>query len=148
MPKYDASIVGFVTLDVLGRSVDTIPEGGGIAYLEEMTMSPAGTLGGAAMNAAKLGANVLADCSMGEDEASDYITNTFKRLGIDTSMIQHHADTPTSSTILPIRSNGDRPCLHCRGASEKLFVQEGDFDAVTDAKILHYACHCCIVAIV
>lgn len=141
MPKFDASIVGFVTLDVLGRSVDTIPDGSGIAFLEEMTMSPAGTLGGAAMNAAKLGANVMAVCSMGEDPASQFITDVFSRLGIDTSMTQHHTDTATSSTILPIRSNGDRPCLHCRGASEKLFVKDEDFDAVTDAKILHYAGH-------
>lgn len=141
MKKFDASFVGFVTLDVLGRSVDSIPEGGGIAFLEEMTMSPAGTVGGSVMNAAKLGANVMAVCSLGQDEASDYIMGVFTRLGIDTDYIQSRDKTPTSSTILPIRSNGDRPCLHCRGASELLFVDEKDFDAVTDAKIFHYAGH-------
>lgn len=141
MAKYDVSMVGFITLDVLGRAVDSIPEGGGIAFLEEMTMSPAGTLGGAAMNAAKLGANVLAVCSVGQDEAGDYILDVFKRLGIDTAMVQRRSEKPTSSTILPIRSNGERPCLHCRGASELLFVPDEDFDAVCDAKIVHYAGH-------
>lgn len=141
MATYDAAFVGFVTLDVLGRAVDAIPEGGGIAFLDEMTMSPAGTVGGSVMNAAKLGANVTAVCSVGQDEASDYIIDVFTRLGIDISLIQRHSEKPTSSTILPIRSNGDRPCLHCRGASELLFVDDKDFDAVTDATVVHYAGH-------
>jgi len=141
MPKFDAAFVGFVTLDVLGRSVDSIPEGGGIAFLEEMTMSPAGTAGGSVMNAAKLGAKVSAICSLGQDEAGDYIIDVFKRLGIDTSYVQRSTEKPTSSTILPIRSNGDRPCLHCRGASELLFVAEKDMEEITDATVLHYAGH-------
>lgn len=146
MSRFQASFVGFVTLDVLGRPVEALPDDGGIAFLQEMTMSPAGTLGGSVMNAAKLGTRSTAVCSVGVDEAGEYIVNMFNRLSIDTSMVQRATGTPTSSTILPIRPNGDRPCLHRRGASELLFVQENDFDAVTDADILHYAGHGFIAA--
>ena len=40
--------------------------------------------------------------------------------------------------MLTIRPNGDRPALHCRGASDDLFVDGSDFDAVCDARFLHH----------
>jgi len=53
-------------------------------------------------------------------------------------MMQRTNEKQTSSTMLTIRPNGDRPCLHCRGASDYLFIHESDFDDVCDAKFLHY----------
>ena len=48
-----------------------------------------------------------------------------------------HLKAKTSATILTIRPNGERPALHCRGASDHLFIAEKDFDAVCDARFLH-----------
>lgn len=138
MPRFDASFVGFMTLDISGRHVDAIPDGGGIAFLDEIRINPAGTVGGSVMNCAKLGTKTTAVFCVGEDEKGDFIHDVFGRMGIDTSMAMRSPDVGTSSTILPIRSNGDRPCLHCRGASEELFVPEAMFDAVCDAKFLHH----------
>lgn len=139
MPKFDASFVGFMTLDISGRHVQDIPDGGGIAFIDEIRLNPAGTAGGSVMNCAKLGTKTTAVYCVGDDEKGDFIQDVFGRMGIDTSMAMRSATTGTSSTILPIRPNGDRPCLHARGASEELFVPDEMFDAVCDAKILHYA---------
>lgn len=138
MAGFDASFVGFMTLDISGRHVDQIPDGGGIAYLDEIHINPAGTVGGSSINCAKLGASTKATFCIGEDANGTFIVDSFARLNIDTSHVQISKMSKTSSTILPIRPNGDRPCLHCRGASEDLFVEEADFDAVCDAKILHH----------
>ena len=138
MPEFDASFVGFATLDIAGRPVPELPEGGGIAFLEEIRINPAGTATGAAMNAAKLGAHSRFVCCVGEDEKGDFLVNTCEKLGLDCSMVQRTDKIQTSSTILAIRPNGDRPCLHCRGASDHLFINEEDFDDVCDARILHY----------
>lgn len=138
MATWDASFVGFITLDISGRPVEAIPDGGGIAFLEEIRMNPAGTTGGAVMNAAKMGISTSATFCVGEDEKGDFICDRFQRLGIDVSNGQRSDLVQTSTTILPIRPNGDRPCLHCRGASEKLFVSEEQFDTVCDARFLHH----------
>lgn len=138
MAGFDASFVGFLTLDISGRHVDQIPEGGGIAYLDEIHINPAGTAGGSSINCSKLGTKTKATFCIGDDPNGAFILDSFARWGIDTSNIQRTTTSKTSTTILPIRPNGDRPCLHCRGASEELFVDEASFDAVCDTKILHH----------
>ena len=55
MAKFDAVFVGLTILDIAGRPVEAIPEGGNVAFIDEIRMNPAGTASGAVMNAAKLG---------------------------------------------------------------------------------------------
>lgn len=137
MPKFDAVFVGFTTLDIAGRPVEKVPDGGGVAFIEEIRINPAGTASGAVMNAAKLGIRCATAACVGNDEKGDIIVDFYKRLGIDCSLIQRSDKTLTSSTILAIRPNGDRPALHARGASDDLYIDSADFDAVCDANYLH-----------
>jgi sugar/nucleoside kinase (ribokinase family) len=138
MATFDASFFGFTTLDIAGRPVHAIPDGGGIAFLEEIRMNPAGTAAGAVMNAAKMGIKTRSVFCVGDDEKGDFIINRYERLKIDCAMAQRSKSKQTSTTILPIRPNGDRPALHCRGASDDLFVTEDQFDRVCDARFLHH----------
>lgn len=125
---FDAVFVGLTILDIAGRPVDAIPEGGGVAFIEEIRMNPAGTAAGAVMNAAKLGTNCTTVAFVGNDEKGDFIIDAYQRMGIDCSMIQRSPKSSTSATILPIRSNGERPALHARGASDDLYVANDEID--------------------
>ncbi len=136
--KFDAVFVGLTILDVAGRPVKTIPEGGGVAFIEEIRLNPAGTAAGAVMNAAKLGISCATVACLGYDEKADFILAAYQRMGIDCSMVRRTAEAPTSATILTIRPDGQRPALHCRGASDYLIVEDADFDAVCDARFLHH----------
>jgi sugar/nucleoside kinase (ribokinase family) len=139
MPTYDASFVGLTILDISGRPIRKIPDGGDVEFIDEIRLNPAGTAAGALMNAAKLGLKCTSVACLGNDEKGEFILDYYKRLGnIDCDLIQKTTEAPTSATILPIRPNGDRPALHQRGASDKLFVAEEDFDRVCDANVLHH----------
>ena len=138
MAKFDAVFVGLTILDIAGRPVSKIPDGGAVAFIEEIRMNPAGTAAGAVMNAAKLGAAAATVACLGADEMGDFILSVYQRLGIDCSLVQRTVKAKTSATILTIRPNGERPALHCRGASDHLFIEEKDFDAVCDARFLHH----------
>jgi sugar/nucleoside kinase (ribokinase family) len=137
MAKFDAVFVGLTILDIAGRPVSQIPDGGGVAFIEEIRMNPAGTAAGAVMNAAKLGASTATVACVGVDAMGDFIVDFYRRLGIDCSLVQRTDKAATSATILPVRPNGERPALHCRGASDHLFVDETHSDAVCDARFLH-----------
>jgi sugar/nucleoside kinase (ribokinase family) len=137
MPKSDAVFVGLTILDIEGRPVTAIPDGGGVTFIDEIRLSPAGAAAEAAMNAAKLGISTAAVACAGIDEKGDFILDVYRQLGIDCRMIQRTETSPTSATILPIRPNGERPAFHCRGASDRFFVVEQDFDAICDARFLH-----------
>ena len=138
MAKFDAMFVGLTILDIAGRPVSRIPDGGDVAFIEEIRLNPAGTAAGAVMNAAKLGASTATVACVGADEKGDLILDVYRRLGIDCSLVQRTDKAPTSATILNIRPNGERPALHCRGASDRLYVSETEFDAVCDARVLHH----------
>lgn len=138
MSQFDAVFVGLTILDVAGRSVSTIPEGGGVQFIEQIRLNPAGTAAGALINAAKLGIKVSTAACLGKDEKAEFILGAYRRLGIDCSLIQYSSDYQTSATILPIRANGERPAWHCRGASDALFIAEEDFPAVLNCRYLHH----------
>ena len=138
MAKFDAIFVGLTILDIAGRPVSKIPDGGNVEFIDEIRLNPAGTAAGAVMNAAKLGARCATVACLGADEKADLILDFYRRLGIDCSLVQRTDKAATSATILAIRPNGERPALHCRGASDHLYVAETEFDAVCDARVLHH----------
>lgn len=138
MSRFDAVFVGLTTLDIAGRPIRGIPPGGGVEFIDEIRLSPAGTACGAVINAAKLGIRTAVAACIGDDEKGDFIESVWRRLGVDGSLIQRTRDAATSATLLAIRPNGERPALHCRGASDRLFIDEQDFAAVCDTRFLHH----------
>ena len=135
--RYDVSVIGLYILDILGRPVSQIPEGGGVDFIEEIKLTVAGTAGGTVINTAKLGLKSLAVGAVGDDEKADWIILTLAKHAIDTSLMRRLAGVPTSSTILNIRPNGERPALHVRGASDHLEIPPAIYDQVFDTPIVH-----------
>ena len=103
--------LGIQIVDILGRPVTGIPEGQNVALLEEIQITVAGTAGGTSVDLAKLGAGVFAMGAVGEDELGNFLITTMQRYGINTSCLKRKSGVQTSSTMLPIRPNGDRPAL-------------------------------------
>ena len=130
--------LGVHILDVLGRPVMRIPPKQDIDLLEEIRLTVAGTAAGTSVDLAKLGANVLAIGTIGEDAAGNFIVDTMQRHGIDTSGLRRTPGVQTSATMLPIRPNGERPALHVLGANAELAEADIDFEAIARARHLHF----------
>ncbi len=135
--SHDVSVIGLYILDVLGRPVTKIPDGGNVEFIEEIRLTVAGTAGGTVVDAAKLGLNCLAVGAVGDDEKADWVLMTLKKHGVDVSAMQRLSGVPTSATILNIRPNGDRPALHMRGASDHFKVPAAMYDQIFSAPIVH-----------
>ena len=133
----DVACVGLMILDVLGRPVERIPDGGNVEFIDEIRLTVAGTAGGTVIDCAKLGLQSLAVGAVGDDEKGDFVLDTYKRFGIDTWAMRRVDDVPTSATILNVRPNGDRPALHVRGASDHMWVDETDYDRICAGPYLH-----------
>ena len=133
----DVACVGLTILDILGRPVERIPDGGDVAFIDEIRLTVAGTAAGAAIDCAKLGLRVLAAGAVGEDEKGDFVLDVYRRYGIDCAAMRRIPGVPTSATILNVRPNGDRPALHVRGASDRMWVDEADLEAICQARFVH-----------
>ncbi len=133
----DVACVGLTILDILGRPVERVPEAGGVAFIDEIRLTVAGTAAGTAIDCAKLGLQVLVAGAVGEDEKGDFILDVYRRHGIDCTTMRRIPGAPTSATILNIRPNGERPALHQRGASDHMWVDEADRDTICCARFVH-----------
>lgn len=137
MARFDVSAVGLYIVDILGRPVTRIPEGGRADYIEEIRMTVAGTAGATVLDCALLGLKARAVSLVGQDALGDYLVTTLERAGVDCACIHRSETAQTSATILPVRPNGERPALHVPGTAAEFTLEPGDFDAALDARILH-----------
>lgn len=137
MVTYEVSSIGLYIVDILGRPVTRIPEGGRADYIEEIRMTVAGTAGATALDCALLGLRTRAVSLVGDDALGDYVVSTLSRAGVDCSLIGRSTKAQTSATILPVRPNGERPALHVPGAAAEFTLSKETYDDVLDAGIVH-----------
>jgi sugar/nucleoside kinase (ribokinase family) len=129
--------LGAHIVDILGRPVPDLPEGQGRHLLEEIRITAAGTAAGTGVDLARLGHKVISMGAIGDDLLADVLVSVLQGHGVDTSRLVRRAGVQTSATMLPIRPNGDRPALHCPGATPSLGARDVDASVIADADLLH-----------
>ncbi len=112
--------VGVHVLDTHVIGIESIPDGSDGQLVETIRMSPAGTAGGTAVILARLGAAVRTFGLVGEDPLSSVLLDLLRKEGVDTLGVLAMKDFQTSSSVIPVRPNGDRPAWHCIGANGAL----------------------------
>lgn len=130
--------VGIYILDVLGRTIDTLPKIQHSLIIDEIRMTVAGTAGGTAVDLARLGVDVLAVGAVGQDNAGAFVRFLLEREGVDVSGIVVKQDVPTSATMLPISSAGVRPAWHVRGANAEFNSEDLPWQALAEVDAVHY----------
>jgi len=131
------STLGLHIVDLLGRPVTEIPPGQGIAFLDEIRMTPAGTCAATAMNLAKLGLRTVTFGLVGDDELGAWLRAGLAGHGVDVTHLRSTPAAPTSATMLPIRPNGERPALHVRGANALFDETVLDWEEIATTSHLH-----------
>lgn len=132
-----ALTAGVHVLDIHVRHVESIPSGSEGALVEQIRMSPAGTAGGTAVVLAKLGADVAGMGAVGADPLGEVLLDLLEKEGVDVSRLVRKEEVQTSSSVLPVRPNGDRPAWHCVGANGAFTLDDADLDAVAEVDLLH-----------
>lgn len=138
MRMYDLLAVGLTTLDIAAYPVDALPEPDTGALLSGVTLMPAGTAGGCALVAATLGLQTGLISAVGADTQGDLVRRMLEARGVDTSMLATSETFPTSTTILPVRSDGQRPNLHLMGASVFAGIPAEAWTALPSTRMVHW----------
>ena len=117
--------------------MSAVPAGQGIAFLDEIRITVAGTAAGTAVDMARLGLGVATIGVVGNDTLGDWMIGRMSAEGIDVGGITRSSLAPTSATMLPIRPNGERPALHVIGANALLSPEHVDWSRIQRARHLH-----------
>jgi sugar/nucleoside kinase (ribokinase family) len=131
--------VGLTTLDVSARPIAALPPAETTALVDQITLAPAGTAAGAALVAARLGVKTALAGAVGEDPAGTLVRSVLGDHGVDLTCLARLQGVPTSTTILLIDADGQRPNIHAVGASFRAEVTPAWTEAATKAKFVHYA---------
>ncbi len=130
--------IGLVTLDVVASPIDALPQGEGTTLIQGIACAPAGTAGGAAMIAARLGVPVKLASALGDDLIGRFVRMALEESKVDTSLLPVRPGMPTSTTVLAVDSKGRRPNFHALGAGMLATVNDEVMEAARQARFLHY----------
>lgn len=137
MTQFDLSAVGFVVLDTLCAHADAMPPRGGATFVNEMTMTVAGTAGATALDCAMLGLNVQVATEMGRDPMGDWLVSTMNAAGIDTSLVSRNTAVQSPMSMLPIAPDGARSAFFVPGTSNSFTLDDAGIEAACNARIVH-----------
>ncbi|MER6412371.1 carbohydrate kinase family protein [Streptomyces humidus] len=128
---------GVHVLDHLVTGIESIPEHNDGQVVETICATAAGTAGGTALVAARLGAGVRSIGAIGDDVFADTLLTLLAREGVDVSGLVRKAGHRTSASVLPVRPNGDRPAWHCIGANAAFGLADVSGELLRDLTHLH-----------
>ena len=135
---FDYVCTGLTILDILGRHIEKIPAGGGTEIIDQIRITPAGTAAGPAVIGARYGLKTALVGAIGRDDMGFILETMLKANRVDTSLLQHRDDMPTSATMLAVTPQGQRPNFHAIGASVMLELNEARRNAVVNSRFVHW----------
>lgn len=139
MPRQlDLLAIGLTTLDVTVYPVAALPEPDTGHIVQSITLSPAGTAAGTAYIAQLLGMAAGVASAVGDDPQGGLVLSMLETAGVDVSLLAEMPGMPTSTTVLPIRPDGERPNWHMLGASVFAGITDDVRAALSRTKAVHW----------
>ncbi len=137
MTAFDLTAVGFVVLDTSCAHADAMPPRGGATFVEQSTMTVAGTAGATALDCAMLGLKVRVATEIGRDAMGDWLIGEMERHGIDTALISRNDTVQSPMSMLPIAPDGARAAFFAPGTSRTFCLDDASIEAACAARIIH-----------
>src|ERR1700722_4968534 len=131
--------IGLTTLDIVAHPVDALTHTERAILIDGIACTPAGTAGGAAMGAGKLGGPTTIVGAVGDDLIGAYVRLGFESVGIDTRLLATRPGERTSTTLLAVESDGTRSSYHAAGAGGGAAIDAASVAAACGSAFVHYA---------
>ncbi len=135
----DVVCLGQFTADVVIKPVESVPEKGKAAFVDNISLSNGGCACNTAMALGKLGIATAVIGMLGRDAFGDFLIQTMQKTGLDVAGMIQDQSVNTSSTAVLVAPDGERSFLHYFGGNAKISESQIDYDLIESAKLLHVA---------
>ncbi len=131
--------IGLTTLDIVAHPIDALTHTERALIIDGIACTPAGTAGGAAMVAAKLGVPTTIVGAVGDDMIGAFVRLGFELVGVDTRLLAIRPGERTSTTLLAVETGGTRSSYHAVGAGGGAAIDDAVVAAACASGFVHYA---------
>ena len=131
--------IGLTTLDIVAHPIEALTHTERALIIDGIACTPAGTAGGAAMVAAKLGVPTTIVGAVGDDMIGGFVRLGFESVGVDTRLLATRPGERTSTTLLAVEPDGTRSSYHAVGAGGGATIDEAVVAAACASGFVHYA---------
>jgi sugar/nucleoside kinase (ribokinase family) len=131
--------IGLTTLDIVARPIDALTHTERAIIIDGIACTPAGTAGGAAMVAAKLGVPTTIVGAVGDDLIGAFVRLGFESVGVDAHLLATRPNERTSTTLLAVETDGTRSSYHAAGAGGAATIDDAVVAAACASGFVHYA---------
>lgn len=135
----EVTCVGILVADVVGKSIDSLPDRGKLKLVDRMELHSGGCAANTGIGLAKLGVDTALVGKVGDDGFGDFLVRRFEQHGIDTRGVVKDKETATSATMVLVHADGERSFLHYLGANAVFRLDDIDMAQALNCKVLHIA---------
>ncbi|WP_336516683.1 carbohydrate kinase family protein [Pollutibacter soli] len=127
---------GILCADVLGKTIDQLPEKGKLSLVDKITLQVGGCAANVAISLAKIGLQPTIVGKIGDDSLGKFLLDTLQKDEVDTSGLKVDDAVSTSASMVMISTDGERSIIHSFGANSHFAFEDIDLGVVADAKVL------------
>jgi sugar/nucleoside kinase (ribokinase family) len=133
----DCLSVGVLVADHLCEPIARLPAAGELVLSDRLQLNIGGCASNAAMDMARVGVRVGVVGCVGDDVFGQFIVDTLRSGGVETSSIKRLAGVGTSGTLIVNVAGEDRRFIHAIGANARLTAADIPLERVRQAKVLY-----------
>ena len=138
MKTVDVLVVGELNTDIILNQIDSFPVIGKEIIANQMSVTLGSSSAIFASNLSSLGAKVSFIGKIGKDQFGDFVIDSLRAKGVDTSFIFQSNELRTGSTVV-LNYKEDRAMITYPGAMEDLKLEDISVHDLQSAKHLHFS---------
>lgn len=128
--------VGILCADILGKTVDRLPERGKLNLVDNISLQIGGCAANVAISLAKIGARPSIVGKVGDDSLGQFILNSLRSENVDVRGLKVDREVSTSASMVMISEDCERSIIHSLGANKEFCYQDIDLGILKGTKIL------------
>lgn len=138
MKRTDSGItcVGILCADILGKTVDALPEKGKLSLVDSISLQIGGCAANVAISLAKMGVKASIIGKIGDDSLGKFILNTLHVEEVDVRGLIVDKGICTSASMVMISGDSERSIIHSLGANKEFCYEDINIEILKEAKIL------------
>jgi sugar/nucleoside kinase (ribokinase family) len=128
--------VGILCADILGKTVDSLPEKGKLNLVDSISLQIGGCAANVAIALAKIGTRTALVGKIGDDSLGKFLLGALQSENVGVKGLKVDKNSTTAASMVMISGDGERSIIHSLGANKEFCYEDINLQILQETKIL------------